>query len=81
MKSLSQHINEAANSFEITGEYEGESVKFSGSSLDDILSTNIKNAKNAKDFVNKVTTHITDETNSLSDSDIKKLTNYYNKNK
>ena len=62
----------------ITGEYEGKPVKFN---LKDI--TNLKDilniSKSAKDFVNKVSMAVTDETSSLSKEDAKKLILFYNK--
>ena len=63
--------------FTITGENEGEPQEFSGEMLADILATNFKIAKNAEDFVNKITYHITDETAELSDEDELKLTTWY----
>ena len=62
----------------ITGEYEGKPVKFK---IKDI--TNLKDildiSKSAKDFVNKVTMAVTDETSSLSKEDAKKLILFYKK--
>ena len=56
----------------ITGEYEGKPVKFK---IKDI--TNLKDildvSKSAKDFVNKISMAVTDETSSLSKEDTKKL--------
>jgi len=62
----------------ITGEYEGKPVNFK---IKDI--TNLKDilniSKSAKDFVNKVTMAVTDETSSLSREDAKKLILFYKK--
>ena len=62
----------------ITGEYEGKPVNFKIKdipTLKDIIDVSIS----SKDFVNKVTMAITDETSSLSKEDIKKLILFYNK--
>ena len=62
----------------ITGEYEGKPVKFK---IKDI--TNLKDildvSKSAKDFVNKISMAVTDETSSLSKEDAKKLILFYKK--
>jgi len=62
----------------ITGEYEGKPVKFK---ITDI--TNLKDiidiSKSAKDFVNKISMAVTDETSSLSREDAKKLILFYKK--
>jgi len=62
----------------ITGEYEGKPVKFK---IKDI--TNLKDilnvSKSAKDFVNKISMAVTDETSSLSREDAKKLILFYKK--
>ena len=62
----------------ITGEYEGKPVKFK---IKDI--TNLKDildvSKSAKDFVNKISMAVTDETSSLSKEDTKKLILFYKK--
>ena len=62
----------------ITGEYEGKPVNFK---IKDIptLKDIIDVSTSSKDFVNKVTMAITDETSSLSKEDIKKLILFYNK--
>jgi len=62
----------------ITGEYEGKPVNFKIKdipTLKDIIDVSIS----SKDFVNKVTMAVTDETSSLSKEDIKKLILFYNK--
>ena len=62
----------------ITGEYEGKPVNFKIKdipTLKDIIDVSIS----SKDFVNKVTMAVTDETSSLSKEDIKKLISFYNK--
>ena len=62
----------------ITGEYEGKPVNFKIKdipTLKDIIDVSIS----SKDFVNKVTMAVTDETSSLSKEDIKKLIVFYNK--
>ena len=62
----------------ITGEYEGKPVNFKIKdipTLKDIIDVSIS----AKDFVNKVTMAVTDETSSLSEEDIKKLILFYKK--
>ena len=62
----------------ITGEDEGKPVKFK---IKDI--TNLKDilnvSKSAKDFVNKISMAVTDETSSLSREDAKKLILFYKK--
>ena len=63
----------------ITGEYEGKPVKYKLKDLegiDDIL----KISKGEKDFINKITHAVTDETSSLSKEDINKLSVFF-KNK
>ena len=61
-----------------TGEYEGKPVNFK---IKDI--TNLKDilniSKSAKDFVNKISMAVTDETSSLSREDAKKLILFYKK--
>jgi hypothetical protein len=73
-KGEPQSVNEET----ITGEYEGKPVKFK---IKDI--TNLKDildvSKSAKDFVNKVTMAVTDETSSLSREDAKKIILFYKK--
>jgi hypothetical protein len=62
----------------ITGEYEGKPVKFKIKDIegiDDILNR----SKGAKDFVNKLSMAVTDETSSLSKEDIKKVILFYKK--
>ena len=62
----------------ITGEYEGKPVNFKIKdipTLKDIIDVSIS----SKDFVNKVTMAVTDETSSLSKEDIKKLILFYKK--
>jgi len=73
-KEYKDTINEET----ITGEYEGKPVKFK---IKDI--TNLKDildvSKSAKDFVNKISMAVTDETSSLSREDAKKLILFYKK--
>jgi hypothetical protein len=73
-KGEPQSVNEET----ITGEYEGKPVKFK---ITDI--TNLKDildiSKSAKDFVNKISMAVTDETSSLSKEDAKKLILFYKK--
>mgnify|MGYP003635312624 CR=1 FL=1 len=60
----------------ITGEYEGKPVKFKIKDIegiDDILNR----SKGAKDFVNKLSMAVTDETSSLSKEDTKKVILFY----
>ena len=72
------NVNKALKEVNITGEYEGKPVNFN---LKDI--TNLKDILNisnsAKDFVNKVSMAVTDETSSISREDAKKLILFYKK--
>ena len=72
------NVNKALKEINITGEYEGKPVNFN---LKDI--TNLKDILNisnsAKDFVNKVSMAVTDETSSISREDAQKLILFYKK--
>jgi hypothetical protein len=65
----------------IHGEYEGKPDLLFGPALNHVLVTNFALAVSPLDFVNKVTYHITDQTNKLSDEDISQLRDWYNANK
>lgn len=72
------NVNKALKEVSITGEYEGKPVNFN---LKDI--TNLKSILNisnsAKDFVNKVSMAVTDETSTISREDAQKLILFYKK--
>ena len=60
----------------ITGEYEGKPVKFKIKDIEGIKDI-LNRSKGAKDFVNKLSMAVTDETSSLSKEDIKKVILFY----
>ena len=66
---------------QITGEYEGKPVVFSGDELYDLLQSGLKASPDIKSFINYITYGVTDETSSISLSDQDKLKTWYEKNK
>ena len=66
---------------QITGEYEGKPVVFSGDKLYDLLQSGLKASPDIKSFINYITYGVTDETHNISPSDQDKLKTWYEKNK
>lgn len=64
--------------FSITGEYEGQTLAIYGSQLQMVIEMCLENATGSREFIQEVTSTVTDETDELSDMDIEALELYYN---